>query len=90
MLFPVRCYTCNTVLAHLKTSYDERCKHGSSVREALDELRVTRMCCRRMFMGHVNSLAQNQMQYPNDNVTLDEGGSRMFRRCEQSHVVSCE
>ena len=48
------------------------------------------MCCRRMFISYVDSLATQQLAYPNENVVLDRGGTTMLRRCAHSNVVSCD
>ena len=85
-MFPVRCYTCNAVLAHLHVSFVERRKHDSN---ALDALGVERMCCRRMFLTHVDSLVRNQLAYPNSNRTLD-GGVTLLRRCDSAYRVPCD
>ena len=57
MEFPVRCFSCGTVIGHLYESYKELAK-SRSAEEALDELNVTRFCCRRMFLSHVDILGQ--------------------------------
>lgn len=89
-MFPIRCYTCNTVLAHVHPTYRERVHGGESVRGALDALGVTRMCCRRMFLSHVESLVHNQLEYPNTDIVLDKGGTRLYRECRHSNDVSCD
>ncbi len=53
MEFPVRCFSCGSVIGHLYEDY------LSSVKEkergiVLDELGVHRPCCRRMFLSHVD------------------------------------
>ena len=89
-MFPVRCYTCNAVIAHLHGAFAEARREGDACRDVLDRLGVARMCCRRMFISHVESLAQNQLDYPNDNLVLDRGGTTLLRRCDHEHVVSCD
>lgn len=89
-MFPIRCYTCNTVLAQWHCEYSTRRRNGESSGDALDSLRVTRMCCRRMFISYVASLSTQQLAYPNENVLLDNGGTTLFRRCDAVHEVSCD
>jgi len=89
-MFPVRCYTCNTVVAHLYPAYVQRCQSGADVGTTLDELRVTMMCCRRMFITHVDALTTSQMEYPNENRVLDRGGTTLYRRCTTEHTVDCD
>lgn len=76
MIIPVRCFTCNKVIAHLYEDYlsltaehrnaqahehhDHPCKTPECL--ALDELRLERYCCRRMFLGHVD-LIDKLLQY---------------------------
>jgi len=55
MEFPVRCFTCGSVIGHLYEQYK------SGVREkkpdvVLDELGVERYCCRRMFLSHLDAV----------------------------------
>lgn len=52
-MFPVRCFTCGKPIGQLWKRYDEEVKHGLSKKEVLDTLNVTRYCCRRMFLSHV-------------------------------------
>ena len=53
MYFPVRCFTCGAVLADKWEEYDQKVKEGQDRAEVLDELKVERFCCRRMFLSHV-------------------------------------
>ena len=89
-MFPIRCYTCNAVLAHKHREYSRRRRTAESSGEILNALSVNRMCCRRMFISYVDSLATQQLAYPNENVVLDRGGTTMLRRCAHSNVVSCD
>lgn len=89
-MFPVRCYTCNSVLAHLHPQYERRCEAAEEVRQILDDLGVRMMCCRRMFISHVGSLVESQLHYPNDNRVMDSGGTTLLRRCTQEHDVDCD
>ena len=89
-MFPIRCYTCNAVLAHKHGEFSARRRDGEGGGAILDELDVTRMCCRRMFISYVESLATQQLAYPNMNIVLDKGGTTMHRRCEHANDVSCD
>lgn len=90
-MFPVRCYTCNDVIAqHYRVYRDLTLSGNTTPRECLDAIGVTRMCCRRMFVSHVESLAENNMRYPNLNTVLDKGGTTLFRRCHLTNTVSCD
>ena len=86
MLFPVRCYTCNEVLAHKHTEF---LKRTGSVKERMDALGVQRMCCRRMFLAHVDLIA-DQIAYPNMDIVLDASGTCLKRLSADTHTVSCD
>ena len=53
MLIPIRCFTCNKPIANLYTEYTNLLKNGSSEKDALDKIGLTRFCCRRMVLTHV-------------------------------------
>ncbi len=53
MEFPVRCFTCGKVIGHLYEQYKKLVGEGKNPKEAMDELGVSRYCCRRMFVTHV-------------------------------------
>ncbi|VVC03338.1 DNA-directed RNA polymerase subunit N [Candidatus Bilamarchaeum dharawalense] len=62
MEFPVRCFTCGSVIGHLYEPY--KASVADKKPEAtLDELGVDRYCCRRMFMSHVD-IVPNVLRYP--------------------------
>jgi len=77
MIIPVRCFTCNKVIAHLWEEYlnriqleyiDEDIKNNKKKRfvdieeienkttegKILDELGLSKYCCRRMMLAHVD------------------------------------
>ena len=89
-MFPIRCYTCNAVVAQHHREYCTRRRNGENGGSVLDAIGITRMCCRRMFISFVDSLATQQLAYPNENVVLDKGGTTMLRRCEHVNVISCD
>jgi DNA-directed RNA polymerase subunit N len=62
MEFPIRCFTCGTVIGHLYEQYKDDTKE-KNVELVLDELGVERYCCRRMFLAHVN-LIERVLRYP--------------------------
>ncbi len=54
MLIPVRCFSCGKVIGHLWDRYESAVEDGADAGEALTELGVTRYCCRRMFISHID------------------------------------
>jgi|UniRef100_A0A6C0BF38 DNA-directed RNA polymerase subunit N (RpoN/RPB10) len=67
MIIPVRCFTCGKVLADKWEYYENRCKEIEKENievpkhfdkhpkgKVLDELQLTKMCCRRHMLGHVD------------------------------------
>jgi DNA-directed RNA polymerase I, II, and III subunit RPABC5 len=58
MIIPVRCFTCGKVIGNKWTRYLEllgdRDETTLSPSEALTELGLTRYCCRRMLLTHVD------------------------------------
>jgi DNA-directed RNA polymerase subunit N len=54
LMFPVRCFTCGKVIGHLWEDYQRRVASGEDPKQVLDSLNVTRICCRRMFISHVD------------------------------------
>ena len=42
------------MVAHLYKKYVERTAAGEDPQEVLDDLALSRYCCRRMFVGHID------------------------------------
>jgi DNA-directed RNA polymerase subunit N len=53
MIIPVRCFSCGKVVGDKWEPYAKRVAAGESPKEVLDDLGVTRYCCRRMLLAHV-------------------------------------
>ena len=67
MIFPVRCFTCGKVIGHLWEDYEKRVKEGENPKKVLDDLGVTRYCCRRMFLSHteiIDEVLKFSIKYP--------------------------
>lgn len=69
MLIPVRCFTCGFPVAEYYDEYKKKIKstedggEGKTAEQALDDLNVTRLCCRRMFVANVD-LIDEILPYP--------------------------
>ncbi|SVB41394.1 uncharacterized protein METZ01_LOCUS194248 [marine metagenome] len=70
MIIPVRCFTCGKVIGNLWNTYIELNK-VQSTEETLDQLHLTKMCCRRMMITHVN-LIDDIIKYNRYENTLNQ------------------
>lgn len=72
---PVRCYSCNKVLANLQRPYEEELSRGyKKPGEILDDLGITRECCR------MNMLRPSVVLVPEMNVSETVGEYEVMRR----------
>jgi len=53
MIIPVRCFTCGKLIGDKWEEFSKRVKNGEPAGKVLDDLGVTRYCCRRMLLSHV-------------------------------------
>ena len=53
MMIPVRCFTCGKLIADKYEEWKRRVKEGEESDKVLDDLGLTRLCCRRMIISHV-------------------------------------
>lgn len=53
MIIPVRCFTCGKLIGDKWEDFTRRVREGEDAGKVLDDLGVTRYCCRRMFLSHV-------------------------------------
>lgn len=52
-MFPVRCFTCSKPINHLYETYQHEIqKEDRNKKKILDDLKIQRYCCRRMFISH--------------------------------------
>lgn len=56
MIIPVRCFTCGKPIGHLWEEFKKRVSEGEDEKIILDSLKVERYCCRKMFMGQIDSI----------------------------------
>ena len=54
MIIPVRCFTCGTVVASAWEPFVKRTRGGEEPRKVLDDLGLSRYCCRRMLLSNVD------------------------------------
>lgn len=53
MIAPVRCFTCGKVVGSKWNTYKSLVDEGKSMKEALDEIKLVKFCCRSAIMSHV-------------------------------------
>ncbi len=53
MIIPVRCFSCGKVIGDKWEPFKKRVEAGEEPGKVLDDLGVTRYCCRRMILSHV-------------------------------------
>ncbi len=63
MMFPVRCFTCGSVIGDKWEEYKRRVNNGEVPKEVLDSMGIKRYCCRRMFLSHVDNVKE-VIQFP--------------------------
>jgi DNA-directed RNA polymerase subunit N len=57
MIIPVRCFTCGKVIGDKWEEFKERAQEGQEDhQDVLDELGITKYCCRTVFLTHVGML----------------------------------
>ncbi len=54
MMIPVRCFSCGKPIGHLWEEYKEKIENGENPEKVMDELKLERYCCRRMFTAQVD------------------------------------
>ncbi|MHB8586586.1 MAG: DNA-directed RNA polymerase subunit N [Thermoplasmatota archaeon] len=62
MMIPVRCFSCGRVVAADYEKYKERVARGEDPSKVMDDLGVTRYCCRRMLVSQVD-IVDDAMPY---------------------------
>ncbi len=58
MIIPIRCFTCGKLLGDKYEVFKDRVEEGEKPGEVLDDLGITRYCCRRMIVSHVDVLEE--------------------------------
>ena len=56
MIIPIRCFTCGKLIGDKWEPFDRMKKEGKNINEIYKELGITRFCCKRMLVSHVNLL----------------------------------
>jgi len=75
MIVPVRCFSCGKVIGDKWEDFNSRVEAGENPAEVLTDLGVTRYCCRRMLLSHVE-IIDEVMKFYQDKESPDlKGGN---------------
>lgn len=77
-ILPIRCYTCGKVIGGKWDPYQNMLSDGIEPKDALDNLGLKRICCRRMILGHVE-LIDNLLKYSQPINTETSGQVYVFK-----------
>ena len=58
MLIPVRCFTCGNLIADKFNDYQTKLKANEDPEKILNDLGISRYCCRRMILTTVETIQQ--------------------------------
>ena len=53
MMVPIRCFSCGALIADKWGEFADRVSSGEHPKTVLDDLQITRYCCRRMLLSNV-------------------------------------
>lgn len=53
---PIRCFSCGKLLADKYEEFDERVKKGEEPKRVLDDIGITRYCCRAAMLTSVDMM----------------------------------
>ena len=53
MIIPVRCFTCGKLIGDKWEPFRTRVESGEDPKKVLDLMGISRYCCRRMLLSHV-------------------------------------
>jgi len=75
MIIPVRCFSCGKVIGDKWEEFKRRIELGENPSEILDDIGLTRYCCRRMLLSHVE-IIDDILRFQEDREVPDlRGGS---------------
>ena len=55
MIIPIRCFTCNKVIANKWITYEHLVKKGEDHKEIFKKIGLERYCCKRMMLSNVDN-----------------------------------
>ena len=66
LLPPIRCWSCQRLLAHLYAPYEEGVSQGQAPGPLMDRLGLRLMCCRRMVQTQPTEIAEAMFMAPHE------------------------
>ncbi|MEM2094917.1 MAG: DNA-directed RNA polymerase subunit N [Candidatus Bathyarchaeia archaeon] len=54
MMIPVRCFTCGALIGDKWELFAQRVRNGEEPNSVLNDLGLTRYCCRRMLLSNID------------------------------------
>ena len=54
-MIPIRCISCGKPVSAFFDEYQSRLADGENSKDILDDMGITRYCCRRMLVSHVET-----------------------------------
>ncbi len=73
MIVPVRCFSCGKVIGDKWEPFKKRVEAGESPKDVLDDLGLTRYCCRRMLLSHVE-IIDDVLKFSEERENIDIRG----------------
>ena len=55
-MIPIRCFSCGKVIASSWEEFKSRVENGENKEDILNDLGITRYCCRRMLLSHIEMI----------------------------------
>ncbi len=53
MIIPIRCFSCGKPISQLWEEYSTRIERGEQPKKVMDDLGLTRYCCRSIFLSQI-------------------------------------
>ena len=88
MLIPVRCFSCGVVIGNKWNKYKTKLQEGKTEEVALNELKLTKYCCRRMMLSHVEKI-DDHLAYLQASENKSNNQTVVSKVYETDEVLSC-
>jgi DNA-directed RNA polymerase subunit N (RpoN/RPB10) len=81
MIIPIRCFTCNKVIANKWNTYCNLVEKGCEPEEIFKKIQIERICCKRMILSNIDNQDDlNKYNTLPDKVkTIDNSKTRYIR-----------